>query len=123
MSRTMNRLLTRVGRKALQAKLARLHEEQGVTTTEVQAVYTSQMCDHCGYTDRKNRQSQAKFKCQCCGHTCNANVNAAFNILQRRSLKNSLSHCSDKRKTLKERLLDAHSKMCPSGKHLSMVSL
>ena len=123
MSRTMNRLLTRAGRKALQSKLVRLNEEQGVTTTEVQAAYTSQMCAHCGYTDRKNRQSQAKFKCQCCGHTCNADVNAAFNILQRRSLKISLSNLSDKRKTLKERLLDAHSKMCPSGKHLSMVSL
>ena len=119
----MNRLLTRAGRKALQAKLARLNEEQGVTTTEVQAVYTSPMCAHCGYTDRKNRQSQAKFKCQCCGHTCNADVNAAFNILQRRSLKNSLSHCSDKRKTLKKRLLDVHIKICPSGKHLSMVGL
>ena len=123
MSRTMNRLLTRAGRKALQAKLARLDEEQGVTTTEVQAAYTSQMCARCGHTDKKNRQSQAKFKCQCCGHTCNADVNAAFNILHRRSMKISLSSRSDKRKTLKERLLDAHSKMCPSGKHLSMISL
>lgn len=123
MSRTMNRLLTRAGRKALQAKLARLNEEQGVTTTEVQPAYTSQMCARCGYVDKRNRQTQSKFKCHCCGHTCNADVNAAFNILQRRSLKISLSNRSDKRKTLKERLLDAHSKMCPSGKHLSMVSL
>ena len=123
MSRTMNRLLTRAGRKALQAKLARLDEEQGVTTTEVQASYTSQMCSRCGHTDKKNRQSQSKFKCQCCGRTCNADVNAAFNIIQRRSLKISLSNHSDKRKTLKDRLLDEHSKMCPSGKHLSMVSL
>ena len=66
MSRTMNRLLTRAGRKALQAKLARLDEERGVTTTEVQAAYTSQMCARCGHTDKKNRQIQAKFKCQCC---------------------------------------------------------
>ena len=123
MSRTMNRLLTRTGRKALQTKLARLNEEQGLTTTEVQAAYTSQMCAHCGYTDKKNRQSQAKFKCQFCGHTCNADVNAALNILQRRSLKISLSNRSDKRKTLKERLLDGHTKICPSGKHLSMISL
>ena len=119
----MNRLLTRSGRKALQAKLTRLNEEQGLTTTEVQAAYTSQMCSHCGHTDKKNRQSQAKFKCQCCGHTCNADINAAFNILQRRSLKISLSNRSDKRKTLKDRLLDVHSKICPSGKHLSMISL
>ena len=123
MSRTMNRLLTRSGRKALQAKLTRLNEEQGLTTTEVQAAYTSQMCARCGHTDKKNRQSQAKFKCQCCGHTCNADVNAAFNILQRRSLKISLSNRSEKRKTLKDRLLEVHSKICPSGKHLSMVSL
>ncbi len=123
MSRTLNRLLTRTGRKALQTKLTRLDEEQGVTTTEVQAAYTSQMCAHCGHTDKKNRQNQAKFKCQCCGYTCNADVNAAFNILQRRSLKISLSNHSEKRKTLKDRLLDAHSKMCPSGKHLSMISL
>ena len=123
MSRTMNRLLTRAGRKALQAKLVRLNEEQGVTTTEVQPAYTSQMCARCGYVDKRNRQTQSKFKCHCCGHTCNADVNAAFNILQRRSLKISLSNRSDKRKTLKERLLDAHSKICPSGKHLSMASL
>lgn len=123
MSRTMNRLLTRAGRKALKDKLVRLNEEQGVTITEVQAAYTSQMCAHCGYVDRKNRPNQKTFHCQCCGHTCNADVNAAFNILQRRSLKISLSSRSDKRKTLKERLLEAHSKMCPSGKHLSMVSL
>ena len=123
MSRTMNRLLTRAGRKALQSKLSRLNEEQGVVTTEVQAAYTSQMCSRCGYTDRKNRQSQAKFKCQCCGHTCNADVNAAFNILQRRSLKISLNNGSNQRKTLKERLLYEHSKICPSGKHLSMIHL
>lgn len=123
MSRTMNRLLTRAGRKAVQAKLARLKEEQGLTITEVQPAYTSQMCARCGYVDRKNRPNQKTFRCQCCGHTCNADVNAAFNILQRRSLKISLSSRPDKRKTLKERLLDAHSKICPSGKHLSMVSL
>ena len=123
MSRTMNRLLTRLGRKALQAKLSRLSEEKGIITTEVQAAYTSQMCAHCGYTDKKNRQSQAKFKCLCCGHICNADVNAARNILQRRSLKISLNNGSNQRKTLKDRLLDAHSKMCPSGKHLSMIHL
>lgn len=123
MSRTMNRLLTRAGRKAVQAKLARLNEEQGLTITEVQPAYTSQMCAHCGYVDRKNRPNQKTFRCRCCGHTCNADVNAAFNILQRRSLKISLSSRPNKRKTLKERLLNAHSKICPSGKHLSMVSL
>ena len=123
MSRTMNRLLTRLGRKALQAKLSRLSEEKGLITTEVQAAYTSQMCACCGYVDKRNRQTQSRFKCLCCGHTCNADVNAARNILQRRSLKISLNNGSNQRKTLKDRLLDAHSKMCPSGAHLSMIHL
>jgi len=42
---------------------------------------TSQRCHVCGYTDKKNRQSQAKFKCQACGHLENADLNAAKNIL------------------------------------------
>ena len=91
--------------------------------TYIRSLQWSPDSKHILYTDRKNRQSQAKFKCQCCGHTCNADVNAAFNILQRRSLKISLNNGSNQRKTLKERLLYEHSKICPSGKHLSMIHL
>ena len=34
-----------------------------------------------GHTDKENRKSQAVFKCAGCGHTSNADVNAAQNIL------------------------------------------
>ena len=50
----------------------------------VQAVppqYTSQRCSCCGYVAKGNRASQSRFECLDCGHTENADVNAARNIL------------------------------------------
>ena len=47
----------------------------------VPAHYTSQRCSECGYTHKKNRESQSIFSCQDCRYTDNADVNAAKNIL------------------------------------------
>ena len=47
---------------------------------KVPAAYTSQCCHECGHTDPDNRKSQAEFRCTRCGHTANADVNAAKNI-------------------------------------------
>ncbi len=44
---------------------------------------TSRTCAHCGHASRDNRQSQAVFRCAACGHTANADTNAAINILRR----------------------------------------
>lgn len=49
----------------------------------VNPAYTSQKCSECGYTDKKNRENQADFLCKKCGHTMNADLNAAINILGR----------------------------------------
>ena len=38
-------------------------------------------CPECGAIDKKNRTSQSVFKCIECGHTDNADINAARNIL------------------------------------------
>lgn len=43
--------------------------------------YTSQTCNECGCVDPENRISQSEFKCTKCGHTANADENAAKNIL------------------------------------------
>ena len=43
--------------------------------------YTSQTCSCCGCVDKQNRPSQARFKCTACGFECNADYNAALNIL------------------------------------------
>jgi putative transposase len=47
----------------------------------INPAYTSLRCYECGYTDKKNRKSQAIFHCQSCGHTANADANAAKNII------------------------------------------
>lgn len=44
---------------------------------------TSRACHECGHTDTGNRESQAVFQCQRCGHTAHADINAARNILER----------------------------------------
>ena len=46
---------------------------------------TSRRCNPtrggCGYTNKRNRKNQAEFVCLACGHTDNADTNAAENIL------------------------------------------
>jgi putative transposase len=48
--------------------------------TRVEPQYTSQTCNACGYRHAENRKSQSKFVCQHCGHSDNADTNAALNI-------------------------------------------
>ena len=43
--------------------------------------HTSQRCSCCGHISRDNRMTQAKFECVECGHSENADINAARNIL------------------------------------------
>lgn len=48
----------------------------------VNAAYTSQTCNMCGVVDSSSRESQSHFCCSSCGHTDNADVNAAKNIMR-----------------------------------------
>jgi len=43
---------------------------------------TSRRCSVCGHTAKENRLTQADFICVKCGHTDDADVNAAINILR-----------------------------------------
>ena len=56
----------------------RLNDKMDVV--KVPAAYTSQRCSRCGHTCPENRESQAVFRCTCCGHSMNADVNAEINI-------------------------------------------
>ena len=58
-------------------------EERGGVLISVPAAYTSQTCACCGVVDARSRKSQAVFACVHCGHTDNADVNAAREILRR----------------------------------------
>ena len=45
--------------------------------------YTSQECSRCHHISKNNRLSQEHFHCEKCGHTSNADLNAAINIKNR----------------------------------------
>ena len=49
----------------------------GVEVILVNPAYTSQECSVCGYTNEKNRLTQEHFLCKKCGHSENADINAA----------------------------------------------
>lgn len=67
----------------LGAFLAYKAQRAGVAFTQVDPAYTSQTCSGCGYTDKKNRRTQADFTCLACGVSLNADTNAAINIAAR----------------------------------------
>lgn len=52
----------------------------GVSLVLVDPRNTSKTCSQCGCSSKKNRQSQASFKCRKCGMEMNADINAAINI-------------------------------------------
>ena len=56
--------------------------EAGREIITVDSRHTSQTCSHCGHVDRGNR-SGVKFECGGCGHIAHADLNAAFNLLDR----------------------------------------
>lgn len=55
----------------------------GVFVQPVDPAYTSQDCPECGYRDRRNRKTQATFRCLKCGHHEHADIVGARNIRTR----------------------------------------
>lgn len=56
-------------------------ESRGGQLIKVNPAFTSQTCNKCNHISKENRLTQSKFKCSKCGHTDNADINAAKNIL------------------------------------------
>ncbi|HEX8843777.1 MAG TPA: transposase [Pyrinomonadaceae bacterium] len=52
----------------------------GVPLTLVDPRDTSRTCSACGHCAKENRKSQSEFVCVSCGHSLNADFNAAINI-------------------------------------------
>ena len=85
LSKRLNRILSKFGKNEVAKKLADLEQKFGITTTEVNPAYSSQTDSSCGYVDKRNRPRQAAFGCRWCGHKVHADVNAARNLVVRRS--------------------------------------
>ena len=85
LSRRLNRILSHFGKREVTRKLQDLHDRLGIETVKVNPAYSSQAHTSCGYVDVKNRPRQAHFRCLWCGATRHADVNAARNLLRRRS--------------------------------------
>ena len=60
----------------------KLHERGG-HLIKVDPKHTSQTCNRCGHISTENRKVQSKFECISCGHSDNADINGAKNILAR----------------------------------------
>lgn len=56
-------------------------EWRGGRVILVNPAYTSQTCSACEHVAAENRKTQSLFSCVACGHTENADINAAKNIL------------------------------------------
>jgi putative transposase len=78
--RGLNRSLHTAALAQLAGLIEAKANRSGVGFVRVPAPYTSQRCNPCHHTPPGNRESQAVFKCTSCGHTANADTNAARNI-------------------------------------------
>ena len=72
----LNKAILTTGWSSFQQKLAYKAE-----LLEVDPKHTSQKRHQCGCIDKDNRKTQAKFQCVSCGHSGNADINVALNIL------------------------------------------
>jgi IS605 OrfB family transposase len=63
---------------------------EGMDVAYVDARYTSRGCSRCGHVARSNRPHQSIFRCRKCGYQVNADLNAAFNIVQ--NFQNAICH-------------------------------
>jgi len=85
LSKKLNRMLSNFGKKIIEDKFESIKEKYGIEITEVNPAYTSQECNKCGYIDKKNRKTQAKFICGFCGKKQNIDINSSKNILAKSS--------------------------------------
>jgi putative transposase len=79
----LNRRILDSGWGELARRVREKGKASGVFVVEVSAAFTSQTCAVCRAVGRENRESQAVFHCQDCGHRAHADVNAAIVIRER----------------------------------------
>ena len=89
-----------------------LGKKYGFLVSTVPAAYTSKACPICGHIHNDNRKTQSHFECLCCGHTYDADINAAINIKRRVSLE-----------VLKNQMTNRREKQCFDAKDLTLKEI
>lgn len=79
----LNREILNMSLYSVRMQLAYKTIRYGSELMLVNPAYTSQTCSECGHVAKENRKTQEKFLCVSCGHTENADINAAKNILNK----------------------------------------
>ena len=79
----LNRKMSEAALGRLRARICTRAEEAGCRVWAVPAHHTSQECAACGHIAKENRVSRDRFSCVNCGHSNQADVNAAVNIAAR----------------------------------------
>jgi len=82
----LNRALLGAGLYQFEEYLTYKAEREGKPVFKVSRNNTSRECAACGYTHPDNRQTQSEFRCQRCGHTDNADHNAA-RVIRKRAIQ------------------------------------
>lgn len=126
-----NRKVKFLGLSSLKNEVEHIARKYGIALSTVQASYTSKMCPICGCIEDENRPEQETFCCVECGHSANADFNAAVNIRNRVSeavLRNGLLKQLDngayeprklKREKVKEVLLSFRKHLQNAGSECS----
>ncbi|MGB9811382.1 MAG: zinc ribbon domain-containing protein [Dictyoglomus turgidum] len=96
LSKRMNRLISRFGKRIVNEKLKSLQELYKIEVVYVNPAYSSQECSACGYIDKQNRKGTQEFECRACGKKTNAQINSAKNLFHRRSVKEIKLHTPKK---------------------------
>lgn len=78
----LNRAILEQGWHQFATFLSYKLEANGGFLVSIPAAYTSRTCSGCGSVSKHHRKSQAVFECVDCGHSANADTNAAINILR-----------------------------------------
>ena len=74
------RLNRKMAQFSCMGMVERFLQYKAMDLIRVPARNTSRRCAQCGHTEKDNRRTQAHFQCLACGHTDNADVNAARNL-------------------------------------------
>jgi putative transposase len=91
--RGLNRGIGRQGWSMCVGMLEYKLAERGGTIEFVSARNSSRECSICGHISTENRLTQAKFECERCSHSENADINAAKVIRGRALSRNGLASC------------------------------